>query len=198
MQTGSVRRNARDGIRASVRAAVVVAVVVGLSGCDGGEDAVDTSSDGDAPVAGTVAVPEARSSPFCQAMIDLGDRLLTDPPDDQAQLVIETYESIADDVPDEIAADFDAVLAGLKGEAPPSTGGPPDDSAPVSSDATSTGPITAPDGSLVDEFIVPPATPAERLNEYVEFTCRSTVNNPGPPATAPVLDVSDEDDTDDG
>lgn len=50
------------------------------------------------------------------------------------------------------------------------------------------------------EGYLPDDDPAIRLNEYVDFTCRDNINNPGPPATqpsaTPVPLIGDE--TDDG
>ena len=43
--------------------------------------------------------------------------------------------------------------------------------------------VTAADGD--GEGAVPADTPSERLADYVELTCRSTANNPGPPETEP-------------
>jgi hypothetical protein len=38
---------------------------------------------------------------------------------------------------------------------------------------------------FAEEGWVPDDDPAVRVNEYVEFSCRDTINNPGPPATPP-------------
>lgn len=110
-------------------------------------------------------------------MIDLNDRLEEDPPDDVDAEIIETYEGIVDEVPDEIRADFDAVLADLRGGPPPST-------QDVTSSTTVDTPITS--DPLADEGRSPGDTPAERLSGYVDFVCRSVENNPGPPATQPL------------
>lgn len=193
-------RPARRRARRSVPIVVATAAAL-LAACDGDDATEAEGTAADVPIVGTVAVPEERLSPFCQAMIDLGDQLLDDPPDDVNELVIATYEDIADEVPDEIRADFDAVLAVLRGEIPPPTTADPTAAPePSSEGSVPSGPITSPDGSVVDEFIVPPATPAERLNDYVEFTCRDTANNPGPPATSPAVEITDEetDEADDG
>ena len=87
----------------TVAAALGMAGLV-LTGCVG-----DRTSDGDPAVVGdgagvpivSVTVPPERLTPFCQAMIDLSERLETDPPDDTAALIIETYEGVGGDVPAE-------------------------------------------------------------------------------------------------
>ena len=38
---------------------------------------------------------------------------------------------------------------------------------------------------FAEEGWLPDDDPAVRVNEYVEFACRDTINNPGPPATVP-------------
>ena len=70
----------------------------------------------------------------------------------------------------------------------------------ASSDTLS--PVTAPpatdaDGSPIpqdttfsDEGYAPEEDPAERLNAYVNFVCRDSQNNPGPPATQPLDDIA--------
>jgi hypothetical protein len=54
---------------------------------------------------------------------------------------------------------------------------------------TTPGPTVAPPegDELSDEGYAPGDTPAERVNSYVAFVCRDTANNPGPPATEPLL-----------
>jgi hypothetical protein len=140
----------------------------------------------DDPTAGeqpsvTVTVPPTRLTPFCRAMIDLNDRLENDPPDDVEAEIVETYEGIVDEVPDELRSDFDAVLAVLRGEAPVATTGS------EGTTATDAAPTSDP---LADEGRSPGDTPAERLSAYVDFACRSVENNPGPPPTQPLGEPS--------
>ena len=157
-----------------------IAVAVLAAACTPG----GTSSDGDEEDATTgqlpsvtVTIPPSRLTPFCQAMIDLNERLENDPPDDVEAEIIDTYEGILGEVPAEIRTDFDAVLADLRGEAPASTGDP---------DAPTTSLGTPTSDPLADEGRAPGDDPAERLSAYVDFACRSIENNPGPPATQPL------------
>jgi hypothetical protein len=176
--------------------AVALALVgVALAGCvGGGGGAADGGSGtGGAPIP-SVTIPPERLTPFCQAMIDLADRLQTDPPDDVTGLIIATYERIAADVPIPIADDFTAVLAALQAGATvttPSTGTAAPVTTPVSPDVTGGG--STPGGSVddfFDEGYSPGDDPATRLNTFVDFTCRDSINNPGPPATQPLDDIT--------
>lgn len=186
---------------------LIAAAAAAIGACSGdGEPSGDDVDDGRAGVPiPSVTVPASRGTPFCRTMIDLSDRLETDPPPSGAattELIIETYESIADDVPDAIAVDFAAVLAGLRGETPDE-----DDA------VATTEPAPPPTGDTVEgeppegdaffeEGYSPDDDPALRVNEYVEFACRDSVNNPGPPPTQPldeiVLDEVVPDEFDDG
>lgn len=184
--------------RAPRRTALVAAVTLGVvAGCTPFGDTSDGDGDDPAPtgpVPATVTIPPVRLTPFCQAMIDLADRLEDDPPEDVAAAIIAAYEAIADEVPDPIRADFDAVLAELRGESipPPSTD-------PVEAASTTTfdpgPPVTDASGSTLppgdpffEEGYDPDTTPAGRLNAYVDFECRDVANNPGPPPTQPLSD----------
>ncbi len=157
----------------------------------------DEASDGDAEAnpavpSRTVAIPAERLSPFCQAMIDLSERLETDPPDDVASLIIDTYLEIADDVPAEIANEFAAVLARLQdGSATePGLSTPPVSTAPPPREPVTVGSSTPGEGDrFFEEGYLPGDDPAERLNAYVAFACRDNENNPGPPATQPLDDI---------
>lgn len=181
-------------------AAVVLASVT-ITGCT----SFGSSSEEDDGVAlaeqpsATVTIPPTRLTPFCQAMIDLADRLENDPPDDIEAEIIETYEGIVDEVPEAIRGDFDAVLADLRGEPVPDTSGADADTAddvptttfdpgpPVTDQTGATVPAGDP---FFDEGYDPEETPALRLNAYVDFACRDVANNPGPPATQPLSDVT--------
>lgn len=124
-------------------------------------------------------------------MIDLGDRLEQDPPDDIEAEIIETYEEIADEVPAAIREDFDAVLAELRGEASPTATAadtPTTTRTPAPPQTDASGASLPPGDAFFDEGYDPDDDPALRLNAYVDFECRDVANNPGPPATQPLAD----------
>lgn len=121
----------------------------------------------------TVTIPPERLTPFCQAMIDLSVQLVDDPPDDVTAAIVEAYTAIEPEVPAAIADDFGTVLAALRSGGATSATSPP----PTGSSGT------AVNGSI-DE-IVTGDTATERLNDFVDFTCRGIQNNPGAPATVP-------------
>ena len=161
----------------------------------------DTSSSTDDPddvaaPTGTVAIPAARLTPFCEAMIELSDQVENDPPADVEALILETYIEIEDEVPPEIAPDFAAVLADLQGEPvptfepdPASVSVPGASTIPAAVDTDPGGyvPIEGDDPS--DEGYLPSEDPTARLSAYVDYTCAGSLNNPGPPATQPIDDL---------
>jgi hypothetical protein len=171
-------------IRAS--AIAVLTVVVGLANitmaCDGdGGDTAPTAVDEPDPIDTGPTTTSARNTPFCAGMIDLGERLdEAEDTDDIATLIRSTYAELADVVPDEIRADFEAVRQLLvdqaDGTAATSTSAPVQTTEDVSD-------ATAADGDGEGASILD--TPSERLADYVELTCRSTANNPGPAETQP-------------
>lgn len=184
---------------ALVRSApVALLAVLGavLAGCTpfGGSPDEEEAAPGDRPAL-TVTVPAVRLTPFCRAMIDLADRLESDPPDDPEAVIVDTYQEIEDEVPDAIREDFDAVLAALRGDAPAAT--KPDDATGAATTSFDPGPpatdesgATLPPGDpFFDEGYDPDDSPALRLNAYVDFECRGVANNPGPPPTQPLSDV---------
>ena len=134
----------------------------------------------------TVAVPPERLSPFCQSIADLDEQLNAAPADaDTAQMIIEAYSSMVDDVPEEIRDDFLSVLAGLQAD-------------PSGVDATfPTTPDTAVDDTAAvglagqstledfEEGYLPDDDASSRLNAYIQFACRDSQNNPGPADTEP-------------
>ena len=183
-------KSMRSPIRRTGHAAAAFGVLLSGIACTPG----DSSSDQLEPVpgvpSGTVAIPPERLTPFCQAMNDLSDRLENDPPSDINGLIVETYTEIADQVPGEIANEFAAVLAGLQGGPLPV---PPVDTVDPATPTDATGPgdsLSLEDDELPDEGYLPGDDPAERVNAYVEFTCRDSQNNPGPPATQPFGDIA--------
>lgn len=170
---------------------VALAACLLLSAClaDGSDEAADNEDVADEPSI-SVTVPEARLTPFCITMIELSDELRTGSVANAGQLIIETYRAVRDDVPPEIADDFDVVLRALEAGAPPPTD-PPAETVPVdtivitvASSVAGSAPATAVVGD-VDEGFDPDSSPADRINSFVAFECRGTGNNPGPPPTQP-------------
>jgi hypothetical protein len=160
---------------------VVLGFVSAATACTGDDsDTAPPASDEVAPSDTGPTTTSARNTPFCAGMIDLGERLdEADETDDTERMIREAYADLADVVPDEIRADFEAVRQLLvdqaDGTATTST------SSPVpTSDVTD---ATAADGDGEGASI--PDSPSERLADYVELTCRSTANNPGPAETEP-------------
>lgn len=157
----------------------VIVLALSVVGCNGGSDSSssdDTAAEADPPR--SVTVPPQRQTPFCEAMIELNERLSVDPPDDVNAVIVSAYEDTLADVPPEILDVFRAVLADLRAGSPSG----PATSAPVeSSGASETTAVFE-----IGEGVAPSDNPAEQLNDYVEFNCSDSVNNPGPPATAPL------------
>jgi hypothetical protein len=209
-------------------------VSAALVGCDSGtkqSDEVAVEAD-DTNVEITVTVPPVRFTPFCEAMIDLSETLLADPPADATPVILETYLALLGEVPTEIEADFVAVIASLQelertgGGSPPTTdtlttqpaesgtssttSSPTSTSAPITSTTSTIPPAVGPDATAVastvtitaDDLIpdaegyLPSDVPADAVNSYVDFQCRSSTNNPGPPETVPVDDLSFDDESD--
>jgi hypothetical protein len=165
-----------------IAVAVALAAVV-LGGCDSGTREDGVSGDGattEAPPL-SVSIPPERLTPFCQAMIDLGDRLVNDPPPDPASEIIAVYESLVDVVPPEIEVDFLTVLARLQSGAPATTS----TTITTTTSTTVAGVATVATTLFAEEGYDPDEDPALRVNQYVQFTCRDAVNNPGPAATQP-------------
>lgn len=181
-------------------AGLTVSLALVLSGCTG-DDPADTAPDAaPEPPQVSVTVPPERLTPFCQEMIDLTDRLRTGDVDDAEATIVETYRRIADDAPNAIVDDFRLVLAALEAGEPPPTDPPRDtvatlapsvttDATVASTDAPPVTPTDPATGSsaprVIDEAFAPGDSPSERINSYVEFECRDTANNPGPPPTPP-------------
>ena len=189
----------RSSPRRSGLAALLPAALLLLVACLPNEASTDDATIDPAVPSGTVAIPVQRLTPFCQALIDLSERLETDPPDNPEAVILETYLGVATDVPPEIADDFDAVLAGLQGRPLPTVAPDPATTDPVTPDPVTTDPVTT---DPVDGSVLPPAddgfdegrfnsdTPSQRLNDYVNFVCRDSDNNPGPAATQPLDDIT--------
>ncbi len=174
---------------------IVAAGSLVLGGCvsngPADEGATDETVDETTPI--SVTIPAERQTPFCAALIDLNDRIVTDTDIDAEALIVETYRSILPEVPPEIADDFLAVLTELETGVPPPTAPPvtrPDvtiTTDPVTGEAIAQGPDDT------TEYFFPSTTPAQRVNDYVEFACRDAANNPGPQATAPLAEEPSDD-----
>ena len=160
------------------------AIVVTACVPDGRNDEAADEDTADEPTI-SVTVPEVRLTPFCEAMIDLSDELRSGRVDDVEGLIIDAYRSIREDVPLELARDFDLVLGALEAGEPSPTD-PPAELPAVTAVTLVTGsdPMATVVGS-VDEGFDPDTSPSERINSYVAFSCRGTGNNPGPPPTQP-------------
>lgn len=154
---------------ATALAALTLAAAAAAGACSGDDDAPQATSPGgaDETVASmsTTTPAQGARARFCGAIVDL-DRRLDDAGDvgesAVTEMIVEAYEAIEDDVPDEIRADFTVVLATLRGE-------------PVEVDPDSDTDDLDPD--------VPDA--AERFARYVDRECRRTADNPGPADTPP-------------
>lgn len=181
-----------------------------LLGCTStGEDPAPDTTSQVAVAVPEVTTPPERQTPFCQAMLDLDDALPDDPAIDTREQVLAAYEEALTLVPTEIEAEFRAVISALESGSratlPGDDAGDPGDAA-GGEDGTIAPPVTAepepaddPDASVdrpdpadltddqlfAEEGWLPDDDPAVRVNEYIEFACRDTINNPGPPATVP-------------
>ena len=152
------------------------------SACSPDEGAGPDSTLADPGQLRTVAIPPERLTPFCQGIADLDDRLAEVPAGgDTAEIIIDAYSAIVDEVPPEIRDDFLTVLAGLQEDTT-------DVAAGASSSTSSSTTVVAPGTTLEDfeEGYTPDDSPALRLNAYVQFVCRDGQNNPGPPDTEPI------------
>lgn len=184
----------------SLRPAVVAALgVLMVGGCTqtGTPDADATTETVEETTPISVTIPAERTTPFCSALIELNDRLLTDPEVDAEALIIETYRSVLADVPAEIETDFQAVLTELETGVPAPTLPPvtqPD--LPPATDPDTGVTLVSPDDTI--EYFFPSPTPAQRVNDYVAFACRDATNNPGPPPTVPGEDDVDTEGDDAG
>jgi hypothetical protein len=181
-----------------------------LLGCTstGDDDPPDTTSVVAVEVPEVTAPPE-RQTPFCQAMLDLDAALPDDPAVDTRDQVLAAYQDALPVVPTEIEGEFRAVIDAL--ESGTRASGPGDESADPSDDPSGAARTIAPavtaapdptdepgvtlatvdtsppsdEQLFAEEGWLPDDDPAVRVNEYVEFACRDTINNPGPPATVP-------------
>jgi hypothetical protein len=158
---------------------------IAMTGCDGDDEA---SSGSTSPVAElpTVEIPPERMSPFCEAISDLDNELAAAGPDEDTQAtIISAYSSMIDIVPEEIHDDFLSVLAELQIDQPEIT---TTTSTTTSTVALSAAPTTSATGETTPEEVLDPDdTPTLRVNRYIQFACRDSQNNPGPPATEPDL-----------
>lgn len=179
-------------IRRRVPAALglTATVCLGLAACNSGEVERDATGSADlepdeVPTL-SVTVPAERLTPFCQGMIDLRDRLETDPPTDVRGAIVAAYTDLVDVVPPELEQDFLTVLARLQDPDAPGPTAPTTSPVLTSVVAETLDPSQATTTTpFADEGYVPDDDPALRVNQYVEFACTDSVNNPGPAATQP-------------
>lgn len=174
---------------------IAVAGVLTLGGCTSNEPSgAETSTeaaDDTTPI--SVTIPPERTTPFCTAVNDLNDQIVTGDVTDVEALIIETYRSILPDVPIEIADDFRAVLTELETGVPAPTAPPVTQPVLTPSTDPETGDTIAEGPNATTEFFFPATTPAQRVNEYVSFACQGAENNPGPQATAPLDEATSDD-----
>jgi hypothetical protein len=184
-------------------ASLIVALLVGCTPT--GEDETPDTTSAVAAAVPEVTAPPERGTPFCQAMLDLDAALPDDPAIDTRDQVLTAYQDALPLVPPEIDIEFRAVIEALEsgtratvpGDEPASdepvegTISPPATAEPEPADDPASTPApedTAPlpdDQLFAEEGWLPDDDPAVRVNEYVDFACRDTINNPGPAATAP-------------
>ena len=173
---------------ARASAIAVVAVALGLAGvtsaCTGDDDdTAPTTAGPQTPDDTGPTTTSARNTAFCAGMNDLAERLDgADETDDTSAMIRSAYADLDAAVPDEIRADFEAVRALLVAQAEGVAAATTD--VPVTtSDPEDPTDATAAEGDGEGAAVLD--TPSERLAAYVELSCRSTANNPGPPETQP-------------
>ncbi len=171
--------------------------IVLLAGCssfgDGTAGVSETSNDAPTGLGNASDPAQAKISGFCSAIDALNVALEADLSDGGNELIIETYTALIPEVPPELAADFKSVLEALIGgdrtipttleastDPASSSESSVDEAAPTSSPTASIDPAT-----LDEEGVLPSATPAERVQDYIVDTCLGVGHNPGPPATVP-------------
>jgi hypothetical protein len=143
------------------------------SGDDDADDGIDV------PVP-SVTAPPTRLTPFCQAMLELDGALPDDPAIDTREQILEAYRAAQPLVPEAIAAEFVAVIEALETGTAPLAADVPATTLPATTEAS----VVTGD-RFFEEGYLPDDNPAVRVNEYIDFACRGTQNNPGPPATQP-------------
>ncbi len=212
-------RSPRTVHRTAAAIAVAASALTGCSLLDRGDDTATDTADAAVPDI-SVAVPPSRLTPFCRALTDLAAELQNDPPDDEGARILEVYESVADEAPADIRADFLAVLAALQSggtatagttsppsavttsagattevatttETPATTDAPGESATATASGVTgSTGPASSTTTPLFDEGYLPDDDPAGRVNAWIQANCQGTQNNPGPAPTQPLESTS--------
>lgn len=152
--------------------------------CSSGDEA-STATTSAPVVAAPVTIPASRQTPFCAGMIELTADVQRDP-ELSIDQIVDRYRQLLPDAPAEIAPVLSAVIDQLLARAPSST------TATTASDATVANPTAAPGQTLPEAEVLgylPEQDPALQLNDYVQFACRATGNNPGPAPTQPNLAV---------
>lgn len=198
-----------DTLRAVRVLSIVLLTVASATACTptGASETTDTTEPEVAvPV---VTEPAIRLTPFCQQMIALDEALPDDPAVDTSEQVLEAYRAALPDVPAEIDVEFRAVIQALETGTTATVPGAIDTTVPLD-DLGGPAATLAPDATLppapsgattlpteeqlvAEEGRLPDEAPAARVNAYIDFACRGTANNPGPPPTEPgaVVPTSD-------
>jgi hypothetical protein len=174
---------------------VALIVMVAVSACTptGGSSSAPSSTE--AIGVREVTAPPVRLTPFCQAMLELDEELPDDPTVDTTEQVLTAYRAALPVVPAEIDEEFRAVIAALESGTRATVPGGPTGSTDAAvpppavppAPGSAVGPTTVPSEEQLyaEEGWLPDDDPAARVNAYIDFACRGTANNPGPPATAP-------------
>lgn len=194
----------RPSRRWTLVAPVAVVIAAAGAGCTPERGETDARS---GTVVSTLAVPEVtpppeRRTPFCQIMLDLDDSLPADPTIEVTDEVLVAYREALPVAPPVIADELEAVIVGLETGTEPTPAATVPTSQPTPATSVPTTPETfvppggadapgatleppTPEEAFDEEGYLPDDDPAIRLNEYVDFACRDSVNNPGPPPTQP-------------
>lgn len=145
----------RTSRRARSAAIAVAAGALAIAACTGDDSASPTTPAIPGVPDRPVVTVDADADPFCDAIVSLDGRAGDEPAD--AAEVLAVYDSIADDAPPDVAADFDIVRDGLRSV--------------VAGQSVS-------DPEALDAA-------AEELSIWVDLVCRSTDRSPLPPPTQP-------------
>lgn len=170
------------GVRTRVMTLVLLVAGTAFGCTSDGTESGPEDDEAATPVVPSVTAPPVRLTPFCQQMLDLDERVRDLPADQTGEVIIEGYREALPDVPPEIEVEFAAVLdaleRGTEATLPPTVPQTP-------TPPTSAGGTAVTEDTFFEEGYLPDDDPAARVNEYIDFACRGTQNNPGPPATQP-------------
>lgn len=189
--------------------------LVAVVACTGGDDATGTTDDPVVPIGSVTVPPSRLTpfcQRMIDLEVAISELPLGESAGD---LIVEAYRDALPIVPDDIAVEFAAVLRELETgvpatlppgsvvlppiTVPPTITVAPNGTEPVGSAVTapptSAAPDTAAPGStfappaegeqFLEEGYLPDESPSQRVNAYIDFTCRNSQNNPGPPPTQP-------------